>query len=413
MRQTPRLLILVTGFVSLFFGPLAAPQQAPQQQATESKFNAAECNWLLSNFNSGKAIPVRQGSLFVGSQTAQRLDGLRKQMTSLGIPGIVVYAPVIAGGKLTMMRMESRSGGEAPLLQAHKTAWNEQTFRTAITAAQQPGGDFFRRDLHRQLLADYSQDDVGKSVFVFDPESYGLAPQALGLKDSVIVASPDFSRALANLHSLKAAEFAPSKFAAILGLPSTEADFSSVFGSSKEFGDLVEWQSYNREALEVASSHGVKVLTGSPQLTAKTKVDLLREIEKQAGIVLIVAHAEGARIILPGAKAPIDISPSDISSLHLKENPFVVLRVCQGDDHGFANAFLKAGAVGVWSNRGVIRADVAIEQVRLFLEHLGTSGNALEAIVHVMSQNPNAAASSTLFTELMGNLGGAVHENTR
>jgi hypothetical protein len=154
MRHTTRLLILATGCLSLFFEPLAAPQQSPQQQSTESKFNAAECNWLLSNLNSGKVIPVGQGSLFVGSQTAQKLDVMRTQMTSLGIPGVVVYAPVIAGGKLTMMRMESRSAGEAPLLQAHKTAWNEQTFRSAITAAQQTGGDFFVRDLHRHDLTD-------------------------------------------------------------------------------------------------------------------------------------------------------------------------------------------------------------------------------------------------------------------
>lgn len=412
MRHTTRFLILGTTVLSLFFAPLATPHQNAGQP-NKSKLNAEECNWLLSNLNSGKVIPVGQGSLFVSSETVQKLDALRTQLTSLGAPGVVVYAPVIAGGKLTMMRMEGRSAGEAPLLQAHKTAWNEQTFRLAITAAQQPGGEFFKRDLHRQLLADHSQDDLGKSIFIFDPESYGIAPQALGLKDSVIVASPDFGRALANLHSLKTARVAPSKFAAILGLPANEADFNSVFGNSTTFGDLAEWQSYNREALEVSSSHGVKVLTGSQQVAAKSKVDLLREIEKQAGIVFIVAHAEGARIILPGGKTPIDISPSDIANLHLRENPFVVLRVCQGDDHGFANAFLKAGAVGVWSNRGVIRADVAIEQVRLFLEHLGTSGNTIDAIVHVMSQNPNAAASSTLFTELMGDFGGALHEQNR
>jgi hypothetical protein len=309
--------------------------------------------------------------------------------------------------------MESRAAGQAPLLQAHKTDWDEQTFRTAIAAAQQPGGGFFSRDLHRHLLADYSQNDLGKSILIFDPESYGLAPQALGLKDSVILGSSDFGRALANLHSLEDAHFLPSTFAAILGLPSTEADFSSVFGSSKQFGDLAEWQTYNREAVEVSSNHGVKVLTGSHQGAVKTKTDLLREIERQKGIVFIVAHADGARIILPGGNAPIDITPADIGNLHLKENPFVILRICQGDDHGFANAFLNAGAIGVWSNRGVIRADIAIKQVRLFLEQLGTSGSTLDAIVHVMSQEPNAAANSTLFTEVMDNFGGAVHDSIR
>jgi hypothetical protein len=196
-------------------------------------------------------------------------------------------------------------------------------------------------------------------------------------------------------------------------LPSTEAEFASVFGSSGQFGDLAEWQAYSREALEVTSSHGVKVLTGPKQGAPRTKIDLLREIEDQTGIVFIVAHADGARITLPGGKAPIDITPADIENLHLKKNPFVILRVCQGDDHGFANAFLKAGAVGVWSNRGVIRADVAIQQVRLFLDRLGASGNTLDAIVHVMSQNSNAAANSTLFTELKDNFGGTRHDGTR
>lgn len=399
MRHKMAFLLIAVAFVGLFSERYAAPQQAPANDS-KSTFDKTECIWLLSNLSSGKGISVGQRSLFIGSQTAQKLDDLRSQLTHLGTSGVVVYAPVIADGKITMMRLESRADGESPVLQAHKTEWNEHIFRTAIRAAQQPGGDFFRRDLHRELVAEYSQADVGKSTFLFDPESYGLAPQALGLRDSVLLGSSDFKRALANLQSLKESRFVTNEFAAVLGLPGTEEDFNLVFRGSKKFGELAEWQKYSNEALEVASEHGIRVISGSRQMAAKTKGDLMHDIEKQTGIIFIVAHAEGARIFLPGNNVPIEITPSDIGNLHLRKNPFVLLRVCQGDDHGFANAFLKAGAVGVWSNRGVIRADVAIEQVRLFLDHLRAGGNTLDAIAHVMSRNTSAAANSTLFTML-------------
>lgn len=409
MASNKWFLVLVFGFVNLFSGTRAIPQQEP----SPLEFNGPECNWLLSNIGSSRAVSVGQRSLIVNSTTAKQLDNLRAQMASLGTPGIVVYAPVIAGGKVTMMRMESRSGGQVPLLHARKTNWNEETFRMALAAAQQPGGEFFTRDLHRQLVADYSQSDVGKTVFVFDPEAYGLVPQAIELKDSVILASDDVGRAIANLHALENTHSRASDFAMVLGFPSNEKDFTSVFGSSKQFGELSEWQKYNREAAEVSSRYGMKVVAGSEHPAVKTKEELFREIEKQAGIVFFVAHAEGAHIILPGGAQPIDISPEDIGHLALKQNPFVILRVCQGDDHGFANAFLKAGAVGVWSNRGVIRADVAIEQVRLFLEHLGSNGSTLGAIAQVKSRNANAAANSTVFTELIGDWGGTIYGSNR
>jgi hypothetical protein len=410
MRHRTTAVILLT----VFFCSVPEVRAIPQQQPASSELNGPECNWLLSNIGSSRVVEVGQKNLILNSATAQKLDVLRSQMASLGKPGVVVYAPVVAAGSVTMLRMESRSAGQIPLLNAHKTSWNEQTFRTALAAAQQPGGEFFSRDLHRQLIADSSQNDLGKTVFVFDPEAYGLVPRALELKDSVVLASPDLGRAIANLRALENAHPPASEFAAVLGLPSTAKDFNFVFGNSKEFGALSDWQQYNHEAVQVTSTHGIKVLIGSENATIRTKAELLDELQKQAGILFIVAHAEGARIMLSGGKQPIDISPKDISGLNLTRNPFVILRVCQGEDHGFADAFLKAGAIGVWSNRGVIRADVAIDQIRLFLEQLGQNRSTLDAITQVMSRNTTAAASSTVLTELLSNdWGEKIHGSTR
>jgi len=83
-------------------------------------------------------------------------------------------------------------------------------------------------------------------------------------------------------------------------------------------------------------------------------------------------------------------------SLSKVRRPF--LRVCQGKDEGFADAFLRAGAAGVWANRGPVDAAVANRQAEQFLEKVRAGKSVLSAIKEIMDADPHAKNSDVLFT---------------
>ena len=99
---------------------------------------------------------------------------------------------------------------------------------------------------------------------------------------------------------------------------------------------------------------------------------------------MIVAHSDGASIRLSNGRL-IPLSPSDIANLHFTKKPFVFLRVCQGQDVGFADAFVKAGARGVWTNRGSVSAATANQQAGEFLK-LTRAGTTIEDAIRKMME---------------------------
>ncbi len=133
-------------------------------------------------------------------------------------------------------------------------------------------------------------------------------------------------------------------------------------------------------------------------LSKTTKEELLSELGRLDGIIVIVAHADGFHIQIPGHEA-ISINPADIASTKFSGSPFVFLRVCQGTDVGFADAFLKAGAGGVWTNRGVIDVAVANRQADSFLEQIQAKATISEAIRVVMASDSPAGCDG-VFTNL-------------
>ena len=94
------------------------------------------------------------------------------------------------------------------------------------------------------------------------------------------------------------------------------------------------------------------------------------------------------------------MTPADIAKLRLRPSTFVFLRVCQGEDAGFADAFLKAGAKAVWANRGVIDVAVATRQLDAFLTQMGKGATVIEAISRVSETDGEAMERAVLFTGL-------------
>ena len=81
---------------------------------------------------------------------------------------------------------------------------------------------------------------------------------------------------------------------------------------------------------------------------------------------MITAHSGGCRVRLSAGEA-VEISANDVASLHLSKKPFVIVRACNGNEAGFAKAFITAGARGVWVNQGKILASEVNSQLREFL----------------------------------------------
>jgi hypothetical protein len=130
------------------------------------------------------------------------------------------------------------------------------------------------------------------------------------------------------------------------------------------------------------------------------KQEFLSRIENAKGIVLVIAHADGATVRLPGMGGGLTITPADIAQLHLKNSPFVVLRICNAVDRGYADAFGRAGATGVWANRGIITAETANRQIAAFFEELAAGQSILESIQKIQARDGAAKASVGLFTAL-------------
>lgn len=154
------------------------------------------------------------------------------------------------------------------------------------------------------------------------------------------------------------------------------------------------------EFAEYFRSSRIRSSIGNRTKNLGSKEKILKKLEEATGIVFIVAHADGCHIHLPSGEL-VDLTPSDISKLSLRRFPFVVLRICNGIDNGYAAAFLKAGAGGVWANRGPISPETANKQTELFMGFLAKGMTVIEAARQTDLLNAHSKHSTGLFTLLM------------
>jgi hypothetical protein len=112
------------------------------------------------------------------------------------------------------------------------------------------------------------------------------------------------------------------------------------------------------EVRQLAAAHQFRVIGLSEMRSFGSRDELLSAIANSKGIVWIVAHSDGCWIKLSTGES-VEVHPSDIADLKLVHSPFVMIRVCDAGDTGFAEAFLKAGASAVWVNKGVVSAQSA------------------------------------------------------
>jgi hypothetical protein len=278
-----------------------------------------------------------------------------------------------------------------------------QQFKNLLKAAHQPSAVAYRSELRMKLMPKDFSADVGKTVFFKDLDFYGLLPKTLGIDDAITIGSLTVQTALRNRKALETLKPKRAEFTAFMGYPETEGDRDTIFGTQKT-ASLQLWRQRAQALRDAAEEHGFKLFAAGDLRTLGTKQKILEQIQAAKGVVFVVAHADGCHIHLPGGEI-VSLSPSDIAGLKLTESPFVILRICNGIDNGFASAFMRAGASAVWANRGVISADNANQQITLFMKYLSDGLSALEAARQVEKVNPQAKASVGLFTKLFARPG--------
>ena len=156
---------------------------------------------------------------------------------------------------------------------------------------------------------------------------------------------------------------------------------------------------WRRALVRVAKEHSLRLYPNAESIQAFSKTDLLSALEDAEGIIFIVAHSSGTHIVFSSGDR-IEITPADIAKLRFRRNPFIFLRVCFGADDGFASAFMKAGAMAVWANRGVMEAPFAVRQLASFLGEIRGGLSIYAAIQRVRVSDGRAMEDTVLVTHV-------------
>jgi hypothetical protein len=360
-------------------------------------------------------MPARQ--VEIGSETistydsvGEDLENLRREMSAMPSAGVVVYMPVFIYRRIhgattstfdgmVTVRFETQGPDHAVLediLEPSKTV-SEKQFELLLQSAQKMHAPA-REELQRIVPID-SGRDADKIVFIRDSNLYGLLPQTLGIANGVAIASESLTAALAKRDAVERLRAVASDFTTVVGYPDSATDYRAVFGD-RPTAPLPTWQARIADLRKIATEQRFSLTAADELRTFANKGQFLSSLEKARGIVLVIAHADGYTVRLPGSVAAITISPRDIAALHFEHAPFVMLRICNAVDYGYADAFARAGAAAVWANRGVTTAEAANRQVEAFFRELKRTGNVLEAIRQLNALDPQSNASIGLFTLL-------------
>jgi hypothetical protein len=357
-----------------------------------------------------RQVTIGSEAISTYDSVGEDLENLRKEMNAMPSAGVVVYMPVfvyrrIHGATKTTfdgmvtVRFETQGSGKAVLediLEPSK-AVSEKQFELLLQSAQKASVP--AREELQQVVPIDSGNDANKIVFIRDSNLYGLLPQTLGIDNGMAIASESLTAALAKREALAKLHAAPSDFTTVVGYPGSTGDYRAVFGNQPT-APLSTWQARIADLRKIATEQNLRPITADELRTFANKQQFLSKLEKANGIVMVIAHADGYSVRLPGSVAAITITPQDIGALHFEHSPFVMLRICNAVDYGYADAFARAGSVAVWANRGVITAEAANLQIQAFFQALKQNGNILEAIRQVNALDPQSKASIGLFSLL-------------
>jgi hypothetical protein len=299
---------------------------------------------------------------------------------------------------MAMLRLES-AGNRRAIKQeiVASTAMNAEEFRDFLASAQSPYAEQYREELRTRLLPRNLSRDDGKVVFFKDLFYYGLLPKTFGIEGAITIGSGTVKEAYQKRIALTRLKIQPSLFTGFMGYPETQTEYNAVFGG-KPAAALRTWKNHATELRSIAEEYKFQILSATEFEKLGTKQQILSKFEEARGIVFIVAHADGCHIRLPSGEV-IELTPGDIGRLTLRKAPFVILRICNGIDNGYADAFIRAGASGVWANRGKIDVSTANRQIKLFMDFLHKGYSVTEAARQTDLLDAHSRVATGIFTE--------------
>lgn len=326
----------------------------------------------------------------------QLIDSLRNDLRAHSNAKVVLYMFVEAQKGIATLRFETRPSAAPSETVARETDIRPKTFRESLQAALQPSSQAERLRLRAEVLPEDMSADAGKTVLFFDTSFYGTMPGSFELDNGFVFGSASVGDAVDRVKELNSSKVNPSELTAFVGYPETDADVTAIFGDSKTAKSEI-WKGRADSIRQLAQEHGFAMMGLREMQSVNTKGELLAHIADSKGIVWIVAHSNGCAIKLSNGKE-IAISPSDITQLSLVHKPFVMVRVCDAADTGFAEAFLRAGARAVWVNKGIVTAAQVNQELAAFLGYL-RSHNIADAIRLTNASAASYFRGATLYVE--------------
>jgi len=337
--------------------------------------------------------------LEIVSQDVPEFRSMERQFGSLRRVGVVAYFPVETKTGMATIRFESSATGSGFSKSIAKAgALSRQKLIDLELQAGQPLANSARGDLQEALLPADRSIDAGKTVFIIDNAYYGLLPEALEFNGGAVLSSSNLVKALDTLKFLQETQVKPEDFTAFVGYPESDEDLKAVF-RDQPTARLDTWKDRVGEIRKLSDEFKFKLYGSSELNKLADKNAVLHEIENAKGILWITAHSSGCRVRLAAGEA-VEISASDIAALHLAKKPFVIVRACNGNEAGFAKAFISAGARGVWVNQGKILASEVNSQLKEFLA-ASQQKTLAQAIETVKQSSPLASHATGLHVELV------------
>lgn len=203
---------------------------------------------------------------------------------------------------------------------------------------------------------------------VVDVNQLGILPGTLSLSTrAVTLASNTLAAGLNNLGIINSRKLDMDGSVVVCAYPVDSALHDQVFPSERDRS--ATWRDAQERLRTQVLSRGGRLIDAE-QATPMGKTALLETLAGASNIAVLSAHAnERGELVFPqtGKTEPLIVRPSDIRGLHLKNRPLVVIRICNGQGKGWAEAFLAADACAVWLNYGEVAPDDAVDDVgRLF-----------------------------------------------
>ena len=359
---------------------------------------SSKCSELFQSiFSPSVVFKVGDKSISINSMLKDKLDNLKQGLINSKATNVVVYVPIETSKGIANIRYEYIDKNEN--IDENLIANTDMTldeFQSLMKISQSPSASFVRNTLERTLFK-ANANDSDKLIFFKDIYYYGMIPPLFNKGNAIMLGDHAPSEAISNLDRLKKMKINTKDISLFTGYPDTTEDYLTVFGDTNS-DDLGIWIENLKQLKLTAEKHNVKFFSSQEFRSLTTKDKLLKQLEESKTIIFIVAHANGCHVKIPGG-GQIDIVPEDIENLSFKYMPFVMVRICNGVDNGYADAFLKAGACGVWINRGIISPKTANDEVERFLSSIDNHSNIIEMINAVQGEGANSKYGSGLFVQ--------------